>query len=113
MIRYIKIGVVEYPFLFGQRAFYTLNQSNGIALHELGDRLTVDFDALLKVYASASKRGAEKSGRPDLVLRADEIEDIIDDSPEVSAALNAAFSDALTSRIEQFAGVEAPDNAGK
>lgn len=114
MIRLIKIGAVEYPFLFGQRAFYALNQSNGIGLHELGDRLTVDFDALLKVYAAASKRGAEKSGRLDLVLRADELEDIIDDFPDVAALLNAAFSDALTSRLEQFVGAAGEsDDAGK
>jgi hypothetical protein len=110
MIRHIKIGVNEYPFSFGQRAFYQLQGGRGIALSETGEALRMDFDVMLDVLCAASKRGAERTGRLDLALRRDELEDIMDDDATAYESLVTALNEAIMHRL---ADTEGQDDAGK
>lgn len=99
MIYEIKAGEKVYPFVFGFRALFALGQRMGTELDDTQKALTMDFDVMLEMYERASERGARKSGNPELVLTALEIEDLMDDDFEFAKSLNDAFSNAMKSQF--------------
>jgi len=78
MIQHIEINGKPYPFKFGMREVYMFTGDG--AVDEVNEGVTLSFDALLRIYHSASKGGAKKEGS-DLVLSEEEIEDAIDEDP--------------------------------
>lgn len=99
MIQHIKIDGKEYPFLFSFRAVFSfMNSSNIQSLEEADQATSLDFDALLKLYEQASKKGAKKAGDKELELTAEQIEDAIDEEPSLFVALQEAFEQSKVMR---------------
>lgn len=101
MIRYVEISGKKHPFLFGMRAIHAFTSVAKREFHEVTNvlRLGADFDAVMHMYATASQRGAQKDGTPELALTAEQIEDIVDGDPGVAAALNRMFIEAMSSSL--------------
>lgn len=79
-------------------------------MNEASNAISVDFDVLLEVLEIASKRGAELSKRFDLVLRKDQIEDMMDTDNDVHNALIDALNTAMLVRA---GAVDEDEPAGK
>jgi hypothetical protein len=113
MIRYIEIAGTSYPFVFGHRAIAAFTATAKREYHQVGDmtQLSANFDAVLAMYEMASKRGSQKEGKPELALSASAIEDAMDEDPLVSAALNQAFIDSMSTKFG--VDVKGGDSAGE
>lgn len=113
MIQYVSIDGTEYPFKFGMREVYAFTNRNDIEFHQVDDRINGDeqqvranvpFDALLEIYHLASKKGARKADTPDLELSEEEIEDAMDDFPNVFMDLQEAFMESKAMQKMQEQG---------
>lgn len=93
MIQYVTIDEKEYPLLFSMRAvFGFMNNNNVDSLQGVEQKVTLEYDALLELFEQASKKGAKKEGS-DLVLTAEELEDRIDEDPELFMDLQKKFNE--------------------
>lgn len=91
MIQHVEINGESYPFKFGMREMLTFSQKHGVEFDEVGKEITLDFDLFLDLFCSASKKGARRSENSDLTISEQELEDAIDDDPELFMKLNEAF----------------------
>ena len=90
MVEYIKIDDEKYPFKFGMRSFFNLMNSEDIEfLDEV--QVNMSYDAFLQLAEDASKTGARKDGSDELVLTQAELEDAIDEDPQIFIELQEAF----------------------
>ncbi len=102
MLQKIKINDLEYPFYFGMREVYKLTTANNLEFHEATQRVSVDFDLFLELYHMASKKGVRKMAKEEgvsvdqynhLVLSEQQIEDFIDEDPDVFEKLEEIFAE--------------------
>jgi hypothetical protein len=110
MIDLISIKGEEYPFHFSHKAFYMFTQANGLRYDEINGALAADYDNLMKVFAYGSQCGAQKAGRPDRVIGANEFEDLFTENPALFDQLMDYFRQAMTS---MFAPKEGQSTPGK
>lgn len=108
-MHYVKINDKEYPFRFGQRELQTVAQNfvgkaanNGkeIEYDDLGQKLAQSFDLFLLAFHTASVKGCRihkrDKGEEIDPLSEIEIEDAIDDDPDLYITLMDAFNDSQT-----------------
>lgn len=87
MVQHVEIEGEEYPFFFSMRAYFEFTKKQGLEFDEIG---LPDYDVMLDLYENASKKGADKEDS-DKALKADEIEDFIDEDPELFTELLELF----------------------
>lgn len=94
MIDYIKIKDIEYPLQFSFRAVFGFMNSAGLeTLEETEQEISLDYDALLDLFAEAIKCGVRKDDKFDKnPLSKQEIEDAIDDEPRLFMELQTKFN---------------------
>lgn len=93
MVQFVKINNKEYPFYFGFRELFRFSQKNSVEFSDIQGKVSVDFDALLELFALASKKGAKRNDTPELVLTAEEIETAVDEDAALFTALQNAFTE--------------------
>lgn len=105
MIQYIKINGKEYPLIFSFRAVFSFMDSNDLnSIKEADEKVSVEFDALLSLYEQAFKKGARKDKSfDDKPLSAEEIEDALDNDPELFLELQKLFGDSKV--VQSFANI--------
>lgn len=96
MIQFVNIAGEEHPFFFGYRELWAFTSKRGIQLDELEGKVTMDFDAMMDLYALASAKGVRKALAAGLItegvpLSAVQIEDAIDADMRVMTNLQKAF----------------------
>lgn len=109
MVQHVEINGTEYPFKFGMREIYAFSNKNDVEFDEVDQQISMDFDSFLELFHMASKKGARIEDS-DLVLEPIEIEDAIDEDPQVFIDLQKAFEESkVVKKMQEQAGKE-PQN---
>lgn len=100
MIHYAEINGKKYPFKFGMREVWKLSTGEGLEFDDTLKAIHLDFGLFLKLFVLANKKGARRhvqevgeGKEEDFILTAEEIEDAVDDHPEVFDDLSEAFTE--------------------
>lgn len=104
MVQHIEIFGEQYPFKFGMREIYTFSNKNDVEFDEVDQEISMDFDSFLELFHMASKKGARVE-ESEQFLTPLEIEDAIDDDPDVFLALQEAFAESkVVKKMQEQAG---------
>jgi len=95
MIQYAKINDKEYPFFFGMREVLDFSTKNNVEFDDVQGAVSISMDLFYELYEAASAKGARRADS-DLVLTALEIEDAIDDDPDLLGELQSLFEKSKT-----------------
>ena len=109
MIQYLEIEDKKYPFLFSMRAVFDfMNGKQLNTLSQMESAVSVNYDSMLELYSNASEKGAKKEGDTELSLNAEQIENFIDDNPELFFELQKLFEESavMKATIEESEEVD-------